>query len=61
MAQVFCRVEIRIETIQALDAAYAEDIARALHRRSAFAQPVELRLEPGVAEVLTCLAGMPSC
>ena len=36
-------------------------IARELHRRAALPPPVDLRFGPGVAEVLTSLAGMQSC
>ncbi len=44
-----------------LDAAHAQDIPRALHRRAAWPPPVELRFGPGVDEARTSLAGMPSC
>ena len=50
-----------IELVQALDAAHAQDIARALHRRAAWPPPFELRFGPVAAEDLTSLAGMQSC
>ncbi len=50
-----------IEMFQALDTAHTDDITRALLRRAALPTPVEPRLGAGVAEVLTSLAGMPSC
>jgi hypothetical protein len=55
------RAGFDIEIVLALDATHSEDITRALLRRAALPTPVEPRLGPGVAEVLTSLAGMQSC
>ena len=50
-----------IEMVQALDAAHAQDITRALHLRAAVRRPAALRFGLAGAVVVTSLAGMPSC